>query len=136
MWGMGLKLSRQQRQLLLDWADEAGQLECCGLLLGKDNVVVRVERTANVAADPLRSFEIDPAALIAAEKQGRQGGPAIMGYFHSHPNGRAKPSSDDADSASTDGRYWLIIANGEITSWLPLADDAAKGVTFAASGPV
>lgn len=133
---MGLKLSRQQRQLLLDWAKEAGKNECCGLLLGRDCEVERVERTANVAADPHRSFEINPAALIAAEKQGRQGGPTIIGYFHSHPNGRAEPSSDDAASASSDGRYWLIIANGEITSWLPLANDTTKGVTFTASGPV
>jgi desampylase len=136
MWVMGLKLSRQQRQQLLDWADEAGELECCGLLLGRGGEVERVERAANVATDPERHFEIDPAALIDAERQARQGGPAIIGYFHSHPNGRAEPSPDDAASASADGRYWLIIANGEITSWLPLADDTTKGVTFTASGPV
>jgi proteasome lid subunit RPN8/RPN11 len=133
---MGLKLSRQQRQQLLDWADEAGEMECCGLLLGAGDIVERVEQTANIAMDPHRGFEIDPVALIAAEKQARQGGSAILGYFHSHPNGRAEPSSDDAASASADGRYWLIIADGEITSWLPLADGIAGRVTFAATGPV
>jgi desampylase len=136
MWVMGLKLSRQQRQQLLDWADEAGELECCGLLLGRGGEVERVERAANVATDPERHFEIDPAALIGAEKQARQGGPAILGYFHSHPNGLAGPSTNDAASASLDGRYWLIIANGEITSWLPAGSDQDDRVTFAATGPV
>ncbi len=133
---MGLKLSRQQRQLLLDWANEAGKQECCGLLLGRGDNVERVKRTANVADHPHDRFEIDPAALIMAEKQARQGGPAILGYFHSHPNGRAEPSPNDAGSACADGRYWLIIANGGITAWQPIAGGEGKPVTFAAYGPV
>lgn len=133
---MGLKLSSQQRQQLLDWAGEAGDVECCGLLLGSGNQVERVERTANVAADSNRQFEIDPAALIAAEKLARKGGPAILGYFHSHPNGRAEPSPDDAASASIDGRFWLIIANGKITSWLPTLSGVPDRVSFISKGAV
>ena len=133
---MGLKLSRQQRQQLLDWADEAGDLECCGLLLGDDGGVHRVERTANISGNPQYRFEIDPTALIRAEKQARQGGPKILGYFHSHPNGRAEPSADDAACAADDGRYWLIIANGEITTWLPIGGTDGQAVTFVAGGPV
>lgn len=133
---MGLKLSRQQRRQLLDWADAAGDVECCGLLLGSGNQVERVERTANVADESNLRFEIDPAALIASEKQARQGGPAILGYFHSHPNGRAEPSPDDAASASIDGRYWLIIANGKITSWLPTLSGVPDRVSFICKGTV
>lgn len=133
---MGLKLSRQQRQQLLYWAAEAGDVECCGLLLGAGNVVQGVERTTNVAADPKRHFEIDPAALIAAEKRARKGGPAILGYFHSHPNGRAEPSPDDAASATPNGRFWLIIANGEITAWVPQGDGIATTISFAPTGTV
>lgn len=136
MWVMDLQLSRQQRQQMLDWAQEAGKQECCGLLLGSGLVVARVERTANVASKPDRQFEIDPAALIEAERQARQDGPAIIGYFHSHPNGRAEPSPEDAASAAADGRYWLIIANGRITAWLPVAGFNAARVTFAPMGPV
>lgn len=133
---MGLKLSRQQRQQLLDWADEAGEQECCGLLLGRGEEVERVELAENVATDPERYFEIDPSALIEAEKQARQGGPTILGYFHSHPNGRAEPSPVDAASASLDGRYWLIIANGEITVWLPTLAGVTNRVSFISKGAV
>ena len=79
---------------------------------------------ANVATDPSQHFEIDAAVLIATEKQARQGGPSILGYFHSHPNGLTRPSKQDADGAADDGRVWLIIADGGISAWLPTTDDA------------
>jgi desampylase len=122
MWVMGLKLSRQQRQQLLDWAEGAARNECCGLLLGQDLTVEKLERAANVADDPERHFEIDPAALITAQKRARAGGPQILGYFHSHPNGLGHPSADDALQAASDGRYWLIIANGAISAWCPVGN--------------
>jgi proteasome lid subunit RPN8/RPN11 len=87
MWVMQLILSRRLKQLLLDFAAQAGSYECCGLLLGLGDVVEKVELTANVAINPQIAFEIDPAALIAAEKRARQGGRQILGYFHSHPVG-------------------------------------------------
>lgn len=131
---MGLKLSRRWRQVLLDWAEAAGNTECCGLLLGQNDVVELAELTANVAAHPTNHFEIDPAALIAAEKCARQGGAQILGYFHSHPNGIAAPSISDALLAVADGRRWLIIAGGDITSWRPsgqpatfIAEDLVEG---------
>jgi proteasome lid subunit RPN8/RPN11 len=38
-------------------------------------------------------------------------------YFHSHPNGLARPSATDAASAARDGRVWIIVADGAITCW-------------------
>jgi proteasome lid subunit RPN8/RPN11 len=136
MWGMGLKLSRQHRQQLLDWAKEAGDHECCGLLLGRDSEVERVELATNVAEDSKSHFEIDPSALIFAEKSARIGGPEILGYFHAHPNGRASPSVIDALSAVADGRCWLIIATGEITAWRPVSEGEGQPVIFEAEGLV
>lgn len=132
MWGMGLKLSRQQRQLLLDWAEEAGEDECCGLLLGQFGSVERVELTKNVAEKPNSNFEIDPFALIFAEKASRNGGPEILGYFHSHPNGRNTPSATDASSAVANGRCWLIVAKGEVTAWRPVGNGPGQPVIFQA----
>lgn len=116
---MAINISRRQQQLLLEWAQAAGANECCGLLLGTDDEVERVELTANVATEPENSFEIDPIALISAEKLARHGGPNIVGYFHSHPNGVARPSKRDAAMAANDGRIWVIVAGDEITAWRP-----------------
>lgn len=76
---------------------------------------------ANVAPDPLRHFEIDPAALIAAHRASRAGGLAVLGYFHSHPNGLARPSATDARAAAGDGRIWAILA---LTQTAPGRQDA------------
>jgi desampylase len=125
---MTLYLSSAHRARLLTWADEAAPQECCGLLLGGDGVVSTVTRANNVAADPHTHFEVDPAALIAAHKEMRTGGPGVIGYFHSHPNGLARPSATDVASACADGKYWLIIAGGLVSAWLPVAqEDAVLG---------
>lgn len=117
---MEFRISRIQCQVLLAWADDAHPDECCGLLLGRGNVVEQVVLTANTASDKSREFEIDPSALITAEKTARTGGLSILGYFHSHPNGLAEPSPCDARMATADGRRWLIIAGGSITCWQPI----------------
>lgn len=114
---------------MLDWAAKAGNLECCGLLLGQGSTVSEAVLTANVAADPYWHFEIDPAILIAGEKRAREGGPQILGYFHSHPNGLARPSAQDASSAADDRRIWLIIAGGGVSAWLPTRQ-SDKGIVF------
>lgn len=95
------------------------------MLLGNDMAVSVVLRADNVAANPCAHFEIDPAVLITAHKQTRSGGPGIIGYFHSHPNGFDRPSATDAEHAAADGKYWLIIAGGTISAWLPVAQERA-----------
>lgn len=91
--------------------------EICGLLLGRDNMVETIRPCANIAADPRDSFEIDPAALIAAHRAARSGGPALLGHYHSHPGGSAAPSGRDA-AMSEAGSYWIIVAGQEVRCWL------------------
>lgn len=91
--------------------------EVCGLLLGSHDRIGAIAPAANVAADPARHFELDPAALIAAHRAARAGGPKIIGHYHSHPSGIAAPSATDAACAAPDGNLWLIVAAGEATLW-------------------
>jgi desampylase len=123
---MELALSRQQRQQLLDWAAEAAPEECCGLIFGQNGVIAQLELVANVAADPMRRFELDPKALIAAEKAARAGGTPILGYFHSHPSGDSRPSTADAALAAPDGRIWVILAGREIAAWRAVEDGSMQ----------
>ncbi len=99
---------------LLAEATNAAPRECCGLLLGQGGKVQEARPAANLAADPLRHFEIDPAALIAAHRAERAGGAALLGYYHSHPAGHPLPSATDCAHASGDGRVWAIVAQGEV----------------------
>jgi proteasome lid subunit RPN8/RPN11 len=108
---------------MLSAAHRAAPHEACGLLLGTEARIETVAPTANVASDPAHHFEIDPAALIAAHRAARDGcGPQVVGYFHSHPNGLARPSATDDASAARDGRIWAIVADDAITCWRDGAD--------------
>ncbi|MFC4291949.1 Mov34/MPN/PAD-1 family protein [Sphingorhabdus arenilitoris] len=114
---MALFLSSQHRTQLTDFARGAYPYECCGLLLGDGQQVLRLLPAKNVASDTRCNFEIDPAVLLSVQKAQRQGGLSLLGYYHSHPNGKAGPSMTDAKMASADGKYWLIIAQDEVTAW-------------------
>jgi len=114
---MPLTLTAAALRAMCSDATRAAPNEACGLLLGTTTNIHTAQPTANVATDPTRHFEVNPAALIAAHRAARDGGPQVVGYFHSHPNGLARPSATDAASASGDGRIWAIVANGEVTCW-------------------
>jgi len=103
-------------------AAAAHPLECCGLLLGRAHAITQAVPAANVAAEPARRFEIDPAALIAAHRAARAGGPQVLGYYHSHPTGDARPSATDQAQAAGDGRAWAIVTACDVCWW---ADDEA-----------
>ena len=114
---MSATLPAPVRALLLAAAQEAHPREACGLLLGDGGRITSATVAANVHPDPARHFEIDPAALLAAHKAARTGGPQVLGYWHSHPNGRPDPSEEDRAEAAGDGRIWVIVANGAISVW-------------------
>ncbi len=110
-------LSATLYQQLLTEADNSPRTEICGLLLGDGNEITEVLPVPNISATAEVAFELDPTALIAAHKEARAGGLAIIGHYHSHPNGRAEPSLHDAEAAPPDGSIWIIIAGGQITAW-------------------
>ena len=102
----------------------ADRAEVCGLLLGATGRIEAIAPAANVAPDPARHFELDPVALIAAHRAARAGGPQVIGHYHSHPSGVARPSVTDAAFASPDGSLWLIVGGGEARLWIAQPDDA------------
>jgi proteasome lid subunit RPN8/RPN11 len=116
---MKLQISSGDRQYLLDMAAASPEQEGCGLLLGREGRVEQLVAARNVARDPARSFEIDPATLLAAHRNARGAGRQVIGHWHSHPNGRAEPSTRDAARATDNGQIWLIIAAGGLTAWVP-----------------
>ena len=116
---MGYKISSTLLGGLLADAKNAPDREVCGLLFGTQGRIAEAEATANVAADPARAFEIDPAALFAAHRRARDGGAqmAVIGHYHSHPSGAAVPSARDAAQAMGDGALWLILTAREGRLW-------------------
>lgn len=124
---MEMRISRALLERLLADAAASPAAEICGLLFGSPDEIAEASAAKNVADDPAKRFEIDPAALFVAHRAARNGGRPIIGHYHSHPNGRAEPSVCDAEMA-VDGQIWLILADGGATLWRSGAPNGLHGV--------
>ena len=114
---MALEVSSNVLERLLAEAQNAHPRECCGVLLGKGPAISDIRLAANVHPQPETHFEIDPQALVDAHRTARQGGPQVLGYYHSHPNGLDRPSHTDEAMITGQGLIWAIIAAGRVTFW-------------------
>lgn len=122
---MKVRISRSLLEQIMSLA-AADPDEVCGLLLGERGAIHEICPAANVAADPARQFELDPAVLIAAYRSARSGGLKIIGHYHSHPSGVPEPSAVDAASAVPDDSLWLILARDEARLWLAGQGESGK----------
>ena len=102
---------------LLAEAEAAHPCECCGILLGEGQSITAIRSAANVHLRPETHFEIDPQALVDAYRAARKGGPQVLGYYHSHPNGLGRPSATDEAMTTGQGLVWAIIAAGRVSFW-------------------
>ena len=124
---MTLSISRSIVQLIAAQAAVDPALEVCGLLFGTDDAIETAVACRNVAEDPATRFEIDPAALLAAYRTQRSGGPRIVGCYHSHPSGAAHPSACDAAMADPNGWIWLIAGGADLAAFRATDDGAIHG---------
>lgn len=126
---------------ILREAEAAHPRECCGLLEGvregADFRVTALHPVRNLAAQPDR-FEMEPLDQFAAHKRARANGQALIGCYHSHPDGRAQPSAADKEGAGEENFLWLIAGqNGEkreLNGYV-FAGGGFVGVTLAGEGP-
>ena len=111
---MTLQVTSELFDALLAQAEAAHPRECCGLLFGSAEQarIDALEPAANVHSQPETHFEIDPQVLIDAHRAARSGGPELVGYYHSHPDGKPRPSATDAAMAARDGMVWAIVGDG------------------------
>ncbi len=124
---MGCRISRSLLDAIRREAAAVAPLEACGLLYGTPDRIEGWQAVENIAEDRRNRFEIDPAALFAALRAERGGGPRIAGYWHSHPGGDPRPSPTDAAMAQGDGKLWLIVAGEEARLWRAGPDGALHG---------
>lgn len=124
---MPLRLTSAQQSELAALAAAAFPREACALLIGRDErgvmIVERIVPAANLAATPEREFELDPAVHVAELRRLREAGglQKILGHWHSHPNGRAEPSAQDAAMIFDPAMLWLISAVDAAGAAMPCA---------------
>lgn len=127
---MGYAISSTLLDRLLTEAKNSPRAEVCGLMFGSETLIEAAEASANIAAEPARAFEIDPAALFAAYRRARGGGARVIGHYHSHPSGEAVPSARDAAQAMGDGALWLILTADEARLWQSVRVGAFEAVAL------
>ena len=111
---MKLTLSEAQLNVIRDQVLAAYPSEACGLLTGSqqggDVLVNEVWPATNLLADVAGRFELDPRYRLRVEKICRGTVHRVVGHWHSHPLGDAKPSATDLDHAYEPDLVWLIVA--------------------------
>jgi proteasome lid subunit RPN8/RPN11 len=119
-----LKLSEPIYNALRKHGEETYPHECCGVLLGRSvqnadnldiNTVEDAVRAGNTRTDAAHNrYHIAPQELIKIQRQGRERGLDIVGFYHSHPDHPAQWSKTDFEEAHWLGCSYVItaVANG------------------------
>lgn len=116
--------------------------EACGVLVGRSAPglvdVLRVEAGRNLSTS-LARFDLDPGALVAADRRAREHGLAIVGIWHSHVDAPAIPSCADVEGA-WEGWVQLIVSLGpgeraELRAWRIEGRRACELTLVIASAP-
>jgi len=115
-----LKLSKSVYDQLRHHGEETYPHECCGVLLGtmngNDRTVTSAAPCGNTRTDsPENRYDIDPRELVKIQREGRERGEDILGFYHSHPDHPAHWSSTDLAEAHWFGCSYIItrVAKGK-----------------------
>ena len=110
-----LKLNEQIYDAIRRHGEETYPYECCGVLLGRFadgvNEVEEAVRAGNIRTDSAHNrYQIAPQELVKIQRQGRERGLDIVGFYHSHPDHPAQWSKTDLAEAHWIGCSYVITA--------------------------
>jgi proteasome lid subunit RPN8/RPN11 len=110
-----LRLTAAIYEAMRTHGEETYPHECCGVLLGRSdggvNTVEAAVRAANTRTDSAHNrYSIAPQELIKIQREGREHGWDIVGFYHSHPDHPAHWSSTDFAEAHWLGCSYVITS--------------------------
>ncbi len=110
-----LKIGKGHYDEIRRHGEETYPHECCGVLLGRVEEDVRIvtsaARCGNTRNDsPHNRYNIDPRELIKIQREGRERGEDIIGFYHSHPDHPAQWSKTDLAEAHWFGCSYVITS--------------------------
>jgi proteasome lid subunit RPN8/RPN11 len=128
-----IELSRAAYDDVVSHAQAGGEAEVCGVLAGthgtdgEPSVATEAREAENVAETPRTRYRIDPERQLALIEAIEGDGLDVVGFYHSHPAGPARPSETDVARATWPGYSYVICAlDGApfVGSWRWRGDDA------------
>jgi proteasome lid subunit RPN8/RPN11 len=110
-----LKIKQIDYDALRHHGEETYPHECCGVLLGQIDGNVRtvtsIVRAGNTRTDSAHNrYNIDPRELVKVQREGRDRGEDIIGFYHSHPDHPARWSQTDFAEAHWYGCSYVITS--------------------------
>ncbi len=110
-----LKLPQPELDAIRRHGEQTYPHECCGVLLGHfegdDRTVAAVIPCGNTRLDsPQNRYHIDPRELVRVQREARERGLDIVGFYHSHPDHPARWSSTDLAEAHWIGCSYVITS--------------------------
>jgi proteasome lid subunit RPN8/RPN11 len=110
-----LRFSKVHYDEIRRHGEETYPHECCGVLLGQmdgdSRIVSSTARCGNTRSDsPHNRYQIDPKELVRVQREGRQRGEDIIGFYHSHPDHPAHWSQTDFAEAHWIGCSYVITS--------------------------
>ncbi len=120
---MALRIAKPEWMDLRQHGEEIYPHECCGVLLGTldadcSKIVKAIVRCRNQRSDsPHNRYVIDPRELVRIQREARERGQDIVGFYHSHPQHPAHWSLNDLEEAHWTGCSYVItsVMNGVAT---------------------
>ncbi len=111
----GLRMEQVQFEAIRRHGEAAYPDESCGVLLGRSgedaNTVVDAVPASNTRTDSAHNrYSIAPQELIRIQRESRQRGMDIVGFYHSHPDHPAHWSKTDLAEAHWFGCSYVITS--------------------------
>lgn len=132
-----LRISNAAWQAMRRHGEETYPGECCGVLVGsiegnRRKTVAFAIRCSNIREDsPTNRYEIDPRELLRIQRECRDSGSEIVGFYHSHPDHPPRWSRTDLTEAHWTGCSYVItsIEHGraaDTASFVLVGDEETK----------
>jgi proteasome lid subunit RPN8/RPN11 len=85
------------------------EIECCGLLAGRDGVITAIFPATN-ALSSATAYEIAPRELFQLFRMLRAEGLTHLGHYHSHLSSENVPSPRDIEQAGYPDHAYFIVS--------------------------
>jgi proteasome lid subunit RPN8/RPN11 len=116
-----MRIARELYDEIVAHARAEAPNECCGMVASQDGEAIKVYRTTNAAASPLR-FEIDARQQYEIDSEIQAADLDLGAIYHSHTRTEPKPSQTDINFAAWwPGVLWIIVglanSTAEVRTW-------------------
>lgn len=116
-------LSKELYEILCQESVQDYPFETCGFIIGTRGyykTIFKLEPAVNTSPEPNR-FQINPFEFYTLDLSLKNSFLSIIGFYHSHPDGRAKPSKLDVSLAWPGYSYIILSINSAqkltVKSW-------------------